>query len=518
MPPIEFNVPVMGERGDLTDRELPPQALRLCQNMWRNEEGNLVVRPGYGTLSLTNPGDRIMGIHYWRTAAGAHKLIALTLTKMWVYNYSTLVWEDKSGTALSGGTTNHVRAVTFNTSGTFKVVFVNGVNSDKIWDGATSTYGTLGGSPTGNAIDVAVCANRLLLMRSPFNIQVSDFNDPETYPTGNGFNFALIDGSDFGVGMERFNRTSVAAFGEESQWVIRAQTGSIPFRVEKVSDRIGPLSSAAIVAAGGVIYYLGRDYNVYRFDGVNNVEVGWAMKPFVRANIDETNQTMTHGYYHEKHGKIVWVFPPSGSSLPSYGIFLDIKTGEMGRIIYGAGMTASGRVLVAAGVTWASLSSYTWANIDATYPTWDSFGSQNNRREVMLGNFFGLVHVIGLGDGSDNGAAIEAIWEVPLHSYGGWDMNYVPDTAETFFKKSSNATTVDLSLAYTNTLMSTPSTMPMASFDIATDQRNDIDLTSLGEARFLTVRHRCSTRKGQLTWQGMLLHGEPAGIEKGPVG
>ena len=135
--------------------------------------------------------------------------------------------------------------------------------------------------------------------------------------------------------MVGFNRTSVAAFGEESQWVIRAQTGTIPFRVEKVTDRIGPLSSAAIVAAGGVIYYLARDYNVYRFDGVNCVEVGWPFL-FVKANIDEGNQLMTHGYYHERHGKIVWVFPPSGSSLPSYGIFLDIKTGEMGRIIYGS--------------------------------------------------------------------------------------------------------------------------------------------------------------------------------------
>jgi len=437
---------------------------------------------------------------------------------MWVYNYSTLIWEDKSGTALTGGNTNHVRCVTFNTSGTFKAIIVNGANTDKIWDGATGTYGTLGGSPTGNAIDVAVCANRLLRLRSPFNIQVSDFNDPETYPVGNGFNFALIDGSDFGVGMERFNRTSVAAFGEESQWVIRAQTGTIPFRVEKVSDRIGPLSSASIVAAGGVIYYLARDYNVYRFDGVNCVEVGWAMKPFVKANIDEGNQLMTHGYYHERHGKIVWVFPPNSSALPSYGIFLDIKTGEMGRIIYGSGITASARVLVAAGTTWASLTPYTWDTVAFTYPTWDSFGTQNNRREVALGDYTGKVHILGSGDGSDNGASIESAWEVPLHSYGGWDMNYVPDTAETFFKKSANSTTVDLSIAYTNTLMTTPSTMPMASFDIATDQRNDIDLTSLGEARFLTVRHRCVAPKGQLTWQGMLLHGEPAGIEKGPVG
>ena len=83
-------------------------------------------------------------------------------------------------------------------------------------------------------------------------------------------------------------------------------------------------------------------------------------------------------------------------------------------------------------------------------------------------------------------------------------------------RKAANSTTVEVSCGYTDTLMSDPAYMPMGSFDIATDQRNDIDLTAMGEKRFLSIRHRAIATKGQVTWQGMLLKGQTAGIESGP--
>jgi len=514
--PFEFNVPVQGEREDLTDRELPPQALRLCQNMWRGEDGNLNIRGGYQLLSATYPADRVMGIHYFKTAAGAHKLIAATLTKAWAYNYTTKIWEDVTGTALSGSSTDHVRFATFNTSGTFNALFVNGVNTPKNWDG-TGNYTPLGGSPAGAPLDVKVAANRALFLRTPFNIQISDFNNPAVFPTGNGFNIALIDSGDFAIGMERFNRTSIAAFGEESQWVLRSQAGSIPFRVERISEFPGPLSSASLVVVNGAIYYLARDYNVYKFDGTGCMPVGYAMKSYVKASIDENNRTMAHGAFHDKFGKIIWLYPASGDSLPSIGVFLDVRTGEMGRVKYGTGITASARVIVSTGVTWADLSGYSWESVSLDYPTWDSFGTLANKREVGFGEYTGKVHISGAGNGSDNGAAIEAIWEVPLHSYGGWQNDFVPDTFETFFKKTTNSTTVSISCGSTNTLMDTPTYTPMGSFDLATDQRNDIDLTDMGQKRFLTVRHRAVALRGQVAWQGGLMKGQSAGIESGPV-
>lgn len=519
MPPIEFNVPVLGERRDLTDRELPPQAMRLCQNMWRNERGNLVIRPGYELLSGTNPEDRIMGIHYFKSANGTNRMIAVTLTKVWSYTYASDIWEDISGAGSLNGSaiSSHGRCATFNVSGTVKVIITNGADSVKLWNPADAAYAACGGSPTGTPVDVKVAANRALLLRTPFSVQVSEFNNPESYPSSNGFNVNLIDCGDFGIGMEQFDRTSIAIFGEESQWMARAQAGNVPFRYERITNRSGPLSPAAIVSAGGAIYYLARDYNVYRFDGVSCEPVGWAMKPFVEDNIDQGNQMMTHGCYHDRHGKIVWVFPPDGSTLPSFGVFFDIRTGEMGRIIYGAGITASARTFASTGVTWGSLTGYTWDTIATDYPTWDSFGFLSTRREVALGDYTGQVHISGAGDGSDNGAAIEGVWEAPLKSYGGWENNFTPDTAETFFKAAANSTTVELSCGYTDTLMTDPAYMAMGSFDLSTNQRNDIDLTSLGEKRFLTIRHRVSAPKGQVTWQGMLLTGEPAGVEKGPT-
>ena len=343
-------------------------------------------------LSATNPADRVMGLHYFKSAAGAHKFITGTLTKVWAYNYTTAIWEDISGTALSGANTNHVRCATMNVGGTFKVIIVNGANTPKIWPG-TSTYSLLGGLPTGTPLDVKIAANRAVFLRTPFNVQISDFNDPETFPSGGGFNFALVDSGDFGVGMERFNRTSIAIFGEESQWVIRAQAGSAVSPGANLQFP-GPLSAACLVA-------INARFTIWRATTISIGSTAWLATDrrrdeAVYQSLDRRRQSdHGDGCFHDRYGKIIWIYPPSGSTLPSAGVFYDIYTGEMGRVSYGSGITASARIFVSTGVTWASLSGFTWDTVASTYPTWDSFGTLNVRREAAFGDYTGKVHISG---------------------------------------------------------------------------------------------------------------------------
>ena len=484
---VEFQVPSLGERNDIADHELPIQGLRNSQNFIRSDKGRLSIRPGYKLLGTTQPGGRIMGVSGFRTAASVDKQVAANTTGVWVYDGTN--WTDITlgGSALSGGNTDHVRFTIMGVSGTYKAIITNGVNTPKIWNGAAATYSNLGGTP-GVSIVSAVVANRLLLLQSPDIVKVSEFNDPETYPTGSGFTSRLIDSGDLMIGMDRLNRTSAAILGEESQWVARAQSGSNPFRFERIDDKSGPMSCACVVRYGNAVYWLADDFNCYRFDGVNCQAIGWAMKPYVRSNVSVENKKMSHGCYHDAIGKIFWHFPAAGTDGPGLGIFLDMRTGEMGRLSYGRLITASGRVRVIISVRWDDLTG-TWEALPDTYPTWDSFGSSASERRTLFGSSAGNVYSSNVGDGSDGGSAIEGIFEVPLKAYSGWSMNTVPDTFETFFRKSANSTTIETAIGYTDTLMNDPVYMPMESFDISTDQRNDIDLTSVGEKRFISLRH-----------------------------
>jgi hypothetical protein len=354
---------------------------------------------------------------------------------------------------------------------------------------------------------------------APNEIRVSDFNDPNKWPTGNGFQILLIDGGDLMVGLEQLTRTSVAVVGEESQWVLRAQSGTNPIRPERISSFPGPVSAAALVRAGAVVYWLAVDYNVYRFDGVNTQPVGDAMRAWVKATIAVGNRMQSHGVFFDDLWKIFWFFPSGVSLGCDYGIFLDIRTGEMGRLKFSDIITASGRVRVASTITWNDLAGFTWNNIAQSYPAWDSFGDPASERRVALGSINGNVHVCAFGDGSDNSKPVEAVIEFPLKSYAGFDQNQVPATFETFFKKTSASTIVETAVGWTNTLMEDqPTYTNLLPFDLSVNERNDVDLTAVTQKRFVSLRHKIVAPRGGVEFQGALYWFEGEQIEGGPTG
>src|SRR5262252_10271004 len=130
----EFPVPTQGEHNDLPDNELPVTAMRVCQNMVRNERGRLALRPGYGRLGNVSPTDRIMGIGHFRTVGATDKFVTGTFTKLWAYNESATNWEDKTGTALSGSASDHVSFVSMEVGGSFRTIAMNGINPTQWWD------------------------------------------------------------------------------------------------------------------------------------------------------------------------------------------------------------------------------------------------------------------------------------------------------------------------------------------------------------------------------------------------
>lgn len=505
---IPLEIPDAGERNDIVSHRLPLNALAVCQNMYRNNQGRLVIRPGYKQLVSTGPGGRIMGLQYYRTAALADRTIAVNRTQIW--SFSGSAWVNRTNTALVGSTTDEPRFCIFpeGTPIAYNLLICNNQVADQLWDGATATCADLGGSPPVFA-DMKVLGNRVIGLVRPNTIRISGYNTSSSWPAANAI--ILADSGDIMVGMERLNRTTVGVYGDSSQWVLRSTQGSFPVRPEWVSSFPGPISARSIVFWGDRNYWLSEDGNVYRFDGVQTEAVGYAMKRFVLDNLNYNNRAMSHGCFKSKFEVIEWLFPAGTSSAPDIGIFYNVRTGEMGRLKTG-NITASAPWRTVALVTWDDLAAYTWANIAATYPTWDSFGSAANKTE-MWGDDTGQVHMVGFGDGSDNGTAIEAILEYGLLPAGGLTNYFQPMALETFFRKTTNPTTLQTSIGTTNTLMSDRTLTAAANRDLQTDQRNDIDLSDLDlNNRFVTVRHYVNAATGGVEYLGAILHGSDAGL------
>ena len=511
---IPLEIPDAGERNDIVSHRLPLNALAVCQNMLRSNQGRLIIRPGYKQLATSGPGGRIMGLVYYRNASLADRTVAVNRTQIW--SFSGSAWVNRTNTALAGSTTDEPRFCVFpeGTPIVYNLLICNNQVADQVWDGAAATCSDLGGSPPVFA-DMKVLGNRVLGLVRPNTLRISGYNTSSSWPAGNVI--ILADSGDIMIGMERLNRTTVGIYGDNSQWIARQQQGSFPVRPEWISDFPGPISARCIVKFGDKNYWLAEDGNVYSFDAVQTLPVGYKMKRFVLDNLNYSNRAMSHGHFKSKFEVIEWWFPSAVAAAPDLGIFYNVRTGEMGRLKAGVAITASAQWRTVSLVTWDDLTSFTWNNIDATYPTWDSFGGTANKAEV-LGDLNGQVHMVGFGDGSDNGTAIEVILEYGLLPAGGLENNFKPLALETFFRKTTNSTTLQTFIGTTDTLMSDRTLTAAANVDLQTDQRNDIDLSTLElENRFVTVRHVVSATKGGVEFLGALLHGESAGIATGPT-
>jgi hypothetical protein len=323
----------------------------------------------------------------------------------------------------------------------------------------------------------------------------------------------LTDAGDQLVAVHRMGGNTFIAYGEYSEYLCSAQAGRFPFRIDLIDEQPGPVSPAAIVRDGFIHYYLAEDGNVYRVDTTGVKRVGNALQPWIRENLNYSLRSICHGALLRAYRTIVFFFPTGASTAPDAGVAFNIDTHDMYRLKFATPVTAATNWRNISVLNWGSLSSFTWNNIGATYNTWASFGGSAEAKEVV-GDKDGQVHVFDQGNGSDNGAAVEATWDLALLSPGGDTQAAHLIGFETFFRKTSNAATVDVLVGTTDTLMDDPTFTAAQTIDLTSDQRNNLDLEGLDlTKRFVTIRHKTVTTVGPIEWLRGVLYAEPFGIE-----
>lgn len=514
-------VPSGGARYDLLPHNVPQGSLPDSKNVIVRF-GRLIPRPGLLKTPTGAFGEQVVGGIYYKLGDGTtEKVVAMGLTSWKVANFSTNVWTNLTGVALTGSADNQGRFVVWPEGGTVYLLGVNNVDGPKEWNGVAATYSALTGlSQWTTAKDWTAISNRLVVgntveggVRYPYRIRFSDFNTRSSWTASNLID--LVDTNDQIVAVRALNRTSFAALKDQSQWIGVGQTGTFPFRVELQDTQPGPASASAVIERFGVLYYLGNDGSFYSFDGTRTTHIGEHIRKKVQANINYATINRSHGLYRSVDRSLIWLFPTTANN-PTASVWLQIDTGQWSyhELPVGIEATASWAFKIVSSLTWDTLPvAWTWDTIDVAYPTWDSFPGTAAPQE-LIGS---TSQVYALNDtGNDDGNAIATTWDL-WKSFGPGKRARV-DAVETFFQQTTAPVTATVKVGTTDTLAADP-TYPVAlqqGFDISTSSRYLLDTatattgtgTGTSEAQFIAVQHAVNATI-PWEWRGGTLYTVP---------
>jgi hypothetical protein len=264
-----------GVRRDRDMFDLAEGEARDAQN-WIRREKRVMIRPGL-TYWSSDSIERPLAILQYDHDDEAGRIVCLTTVGFYHFNRSTLVWDDKTGgTPLNGVASTQAVIRTMNYGGETTVLFTNGIDNPKKWDGVTATISDIGGTPP-KCGSMAVAFNRLLLGNiksgadpSGQSVDVSEYRNPDDGYGGTVQQQFLLDVNGDIVTMESIGNRRVGVYLEDGIYVATATGGEFPFRFDLAYRRMsGPVSLRALVPTPDGHVFLARDGTLRLFNGSN---------------------------------------------------------------------------------------------------------------------------------------------------------------------------------------------------------------------------------------------------------
>ena len=469
-------------------------------------DGKLYIRSGFRKLDTTGFGERVMGGIFYQLAAGTKLTVAGGITKR--KQFTAGAWSDITGSAWTGTGDDHARFVNFPLGTTVYVIGVNGKDATIEWDGAAGTDNNLaGGAPV--AKDVTAAANRVIYgnvtsggIAYPYAFMHSAFNNHQSTPALNLVQVGEAAG--IVVAVRNVGVQAFALYTERGQFVVSAQGGSAPFRVDYRSGQPGPCSPAAVVQAGeGVHYYMGTDANFYQFDGTACRPIGNKVRAKTEASLNPNYRYRTHGVYDRTFREIHWFWVPLGSTTISAGITYSLDTQVWSPIhSFNRNLSASWEWDEQNALVWTGLSG-TWTALGSTYPTWLSMGRPSNPTQ-LLGQEGGQTYILG-GQSTDDGDAISAEWRYPIKAPTGHGRICRADAVESYFKQLQTAMNLSVRLGTAPYAGATVTLQAAQTFDMSSA---DVPLATYEnvEGRFLMLKYLVTEDNQGLEFHGALAY------------
>lgn len=439
--------------------------------------GELRPRPGLTRVFADGPGGRVMGGAFYRTPAAAPVVVVATLTR-W-FSAVSGVWVALLPVTPFTGTADDQWRMTVFPTGTPTVnllIGTNNVDAIQSFDPAVGSLAVLRGTPPAAARDICSADSYVVVgnvveagVRSPSRLRACAFNDPNTWPAN--FVWDLTSTDEPIVAVHRLGRTSFLAYKDESLWVGEAQAGTLPFRVEMLEVRPGPVSPAAVVDYGAQQFFLANDARIYRVSGFSVQAVSGPIERELQSIFSQFGlrfDTLQRavGVYKKLDQSIWWFFPNSNSIDPIVAVSYQLDTSALHFHAFPVAITAAFR------------------GIDIT-------GSL--RPTEYLGTSDGRVFRFEY-DVDDAGTAITSSWEHPLRAWKGTAFRHRFDQILSSFEQVPGGPIVTVSVGASEALAElAPAYQPVGTHDTAKDTRQPLAAAVAIEGAFLNVRYDVSS-------------------------
>lgn len=507
--PIELHPPLGGVRGDLVPYDIPNGFLWRSINIV-DRWGRLRTRPGSRAVSTTGPGSRITGGQEFRMVSGVDQTVAATLTGWW--RLSGGGWVDITGTALNGTVDNPTRFAVFPSAGINYLVGTNNVDALQKWDGVTSTFVPVGGTPP-RAKDITVSGNFVVLgnvvesgIRSPSRIRVSRFNDLDLWDQYGPAD--LTDTNDDIVAVRSLTRTAFAIHKTKSIWLGYAQLGLFPFQFEKMAECPGPCSPSAVVTVDQEHYSFCTDMRIRKFNGSRAEILSRQVEYYIATaglptTFRSTNRARCWGMYSAVDRNVWFFFPGPSNPDPMLALTVNCDTGVVYPHVFPFSLTAGWAGEDASDLSWTDLLIYAdWVGgaFQATYPSWDSFGGTLSPT-CFLGSSTGQIYRQRYEAPSDDTLDIPQMWEFPLKTWLGMAKTSHLDGIETFMQQMTNGPAVRIDVGVSDAMAEPvdPNYTTLGHHDTSLAIRQKINLPDL-DMRFWSIRF--STTAGPVQFLG----------------
>jgi hypothetical protein len=432
-------IPLLVPRRGLQRSELPHRVAADTvvegRNMILTLDGRYGCRPGMSQYGNASIQERIMGGIFLRDITTNPRFVLGGPTSWYTYMFGPDSWISVGDPAdpLTADQTTPVRFVSYFQQDAVWVLGCNGTDQMKRWEPTLTTYVNVPASVP--AVDMAVVANRVVSVntieagiRHPDRVRWTAEADATLHPP-----LAFIDLDNAGepiVGIRTLSRTTAAIYRTQSIWLLAAQAGgdATAFVPELIATGIdGPVSPAAVVPVGRSHYYLGRDAKVYRFDGVEPVEISEPIDRLLDDVMNAAYGPLAHGSLFVKRRQIWWWVTTKDETEPrsAFVFNLDTEQWEVEQR-FQIGVTASIRGEEQRADIWDT-DEATW---DSDESTWNAELAESTLI-MLLGSSDGRVFDFGR-DVSDAGEPIDFAWTLPV-IYAGESNQLLLDEVESFF-------------------------------------------------------------------------------------
>jgi len=345
--------------------------------------------------------------------------VVLGTDQGWWLLANNVAWQNITDPAAPLTANDHVQVPVFRTFSKANVAWLLGTNGKDVpkrWHGGLADYEPMGGSPP-IARCMFVVFDRVILGNllsggtiSPVAIDVSANKD---FDSGWGSELValLAETSGHIISMIEMGTQQGAIIKQDALYLLIAQGGTAPFRIEHIKGEIsGPSSTAlSFKLTDGACGWVGGDGDVSIFDGASVSQLPYAVQKQIISTCNTNRLTVGWTAYDSRRRELYIIYPLMGSSEPNGGVMVNMGTKAVYPIRFPTIRPTAGQfVKTQSGLTIGDLGMLI-GQIDQTI---GELGGASAIRRLAIGDIGGQTYQD--IDTSDNGTPIPVFWQSPV--------------------------------------------------------------------------------------------------------